>query len=396
MKIYTLIFYFISIVAYSQNSNFKPHIPFRVDTVNQVSGVFCSDSGMDLFGVQHIVQEGVVYERDDSSGGDFEVRLIDAPKDLFDRRQLKFRYGFSYAKSKSKILKYNRATSRWQIVLDSPRHFSTFEVTFHGQIILFGTFANIDSKSPRRSWTLEKKDLEEGAQIETWEMGGSAPISSVPYDSVDKSLAMAVEGLRSYNRTWIYRDLIVFYNDYIGRMGILDLTAKSIKWVKTPWEGLTLEGLKSWEKESKKTLDLGRHGQILIDAFDVPPEGGIQFCPNEVSPKIVFYRFFAIEGKELPSIRTTENSDAKPVVILPQPVSPDSRGAKITIGTLDLEKSEIFVDQVIDPPTGGAFWVDKEGKVASLEKVLTPSKSKSSMDKVEDPHRVQPIQSVRP
>jgi|GEM_PF-3887054 len=370
--------FFLQALALSQVTPLKPPPPpYRADTINVVTDVFCLDSGMDCFGVQHIVQDGVIYERENRIDGDFEVHLVDAPRDLFDHRQLKFRYGASYAISKSKLLKYNKPSSRWQVVLESPRKFSTFEVTFSGQILLFGTRAKPEAEHSNSDKKAEKRDFEEGAQIEIWEMGASEPASTIPYDAADRELAKAVEDIPSNYRTWIYRDWVVFYNTYTGRMGTYDLASKSLKWVTTPWAGLTMEGLRAWENESKEIWDLKKSGQILIDAIDVPPEGGIQFCPDDVSLKVAYWRPYSLSKTEEVRKETNRKPDSKPTVILPRPVSSDTPRGKIGIGTLDLEKSEISQDQFLDPPSGGFFWVNSEGQLVPLEKILKPSKSGS-------------------
>lgn len=374
--------FLFSTLFYSQIIIPKPlPCPYRADVVNMISGVFCCDSGMDMFGTLHIVQDGVVYEKENRVDGNFEIHLLDAPRVMFDRRQLKFRYGSSYASVRSKIVKYNKATSRWEIILDSPRPFSAFEVTFSGQILLFGTFAKPDPEHPCSQTILKKKDLEEGAQIETWETLGADPVSTIPYDSADRELAKVVEGLTSYNRTWIHQDSIIFYNDYTGRMGAYNLTTKSLKWVKTPWAGLTLEGLKAWEKDAKGKWDLQKAGQILIDALDVPPQGGIELCPDEISLKVAYWRVYSLSKTEETRKETIRNHESKPTVILPPPVSPDAPRGKIAIGTLDLEKGEISQDQFLDPPTGQAIWVNREGELVALDRILKPSRPEQSKNR---------------
>jgi len=351
--------------------------PYCISGKSKIEDLFATDSGMDIFGVLHIVRDGVLFEKQNNLMNNFEVRLLDAPRSLIERRQLKFRYGSCFAKSGSMILKYNKVTSRWEIVLSSPRPFSSFEITFDGQIILFGTFARVSQGQKHLPMTLKRDDLESGAQIEVWESLGNDPIISFPYDSEDKSLVKMVEGLPSYNRTWIYFGKIIFYNDCTGRMGIYDIAGRTIKWVKTPWDGLTTDGIRLWEKQSKK-IDIKGDKQIYIDLFDVPLEGGMQLCPSVGSLKIVSYRIFRPVESHKPLNELNAASDVKPGVKLPQPVSPDSHQGKIGIGTLDLEKGEISQDQILDPPSSGVFWVNQDGNLMLLDAFLKPSKGDTS------------------
>ncbi len=356
----------------------KPKKPYFVDYRERGGNYWCpTDTGVDTEGRVYVIADETLYTELTPNTGKFKATAIPGPKDQIARRRVKYRHGEFYSRNVSKIFRFNPALKTWSSVLDAPRPFQDFDVTLAGQLLLIGVAPSPDSGTSLPTANNNKNGPhEKGAMLEIWERFGKNPQDVVELDKDDENLLDWIGGLPSYDRVWQIKDQVIILNSYTGRLAAYDLMNRHLHWIRTPWKGLTFEGVVAWDEDHRKELIQNRRA-IEIGSFDSPGDG-IAMYPSEWGIQVVFAQAVAtkhIEGPVIPAPEEASKMPAKSVLTLNLsiPEADHDEYFRMRYGTLDLVdwKIESDASQTFDIPKG-TIWFNSMNQAVDLQKFLTP------------------------
>ena len=158
--------------------------------------------------------------------------------------------------SRSRVLQWDAKASTWRVALDPGYEFQDFEVSFHGQIVLIGTFPS--KKGEHRF-------------LECFEAYGKSPVSTEIYPS--SGLSPQDEKRCGFN--WSFPvtsasdEFIICYFAMSGRLFVYDTSKHALREISTPWKPLDSERLSAQDRE---------FGTLNMNAY--PGPRCLQFVPT--------------------------------------------------------------------------------------------------------------------
>lgn len=405
------LFVFFSVFAFCQAPR------FRVDVVGMYKGpVFTKESGRDTDGNAFV-----------AAGGDFYLVPLFNPKlepqkitlppkvtaQTWDSGFLKYRNGSFFSRTGNSIVEFDPKVKEWRKILHSPRSFVQFEVNWVGQVLIIqpgGPLKPPRAKPPREPGTKgpsnttdPKGDETPSNFIEIWEKGGNSPVREIAYPLEEHALHLMIAGLPGFTRTWSIEDSLLLYNPYSGRMYAYSGTSHSLSAIRTPWEGLSLEVLETWEKETGKYFPMAKG--VPIEGIDMPMEL-LQVCPTPIGTTLFYCQALMphdYKDQSLARMKPKDGGSLMPFAQFAMPACKPDEAAenpsrprphlKMVKAELDLEARRIKVlhtsDEILKLPEK-LIWSGHDGNAIPFEEFLKECRARAIQYQGEPENRKQP------
>lgn len=258
--------------------------------------------------------------------------------------KVKYRNGHFWVgdQDHARVLQWDSRARAWRVALDPGFEFQDFEVSFHGQIVLIGTF------HPKNG---EKR------LIECFEADGRSPVSVENYPP--SGLTVQDEKRCSYNWalpvTCASDEFIVTYFSMAGRLFVYDTSAHALREISTPWTPLNSEWLNAQDRE---------FGVLNMNVY--PGMNCLQFVPTSSRNSIGIA--YQVSGKA-PRKNVLVEGKAKLV-----PVGPDKDPEPVKVVELDLVNMKLE-PTVSDVAPRLPIWLKSNGTYGLISEVLKTSDS---------------------
>jgi hypothetical protein len=269
--------------------------------------------------------------------------------------KVKFRNGQFWVSDQShaRVLQWDAPAKTWRVALDPGLEFQEFEVSFHGQIVLFGTFHSKES---------------DNRFIECFEPFEKTPVSVEAYPS--SGLSPQDEKRCGFHwdlpTTCASEEFVIGYFAMAGRLFVYDTSRHTLREITTPWKPLNSEWLRAQDHD---------FGVLNLNAY--PGLRCLQFvpAPNRNSIGIAY---------QIPGRASRKN-----VLVAGQekliPVGADKESEPVKVAELDLVSMKLQ-PMVSDAAPRLPVWIKPNGTYGPLAEVLkaadsvpAPAKAKAAV-----------------
>ena len=238
----------------------------------------------------------------------------------------------------TRVLQWDPKASTWRVALNPGYEFEDFEVSFHGQVVLFG------------AGPAGKKHF-----IECFEFNAKDPVSTEPFPS--SGLASKEEERCGFSwdlpYTCVSDEFIICYFSMAGRLFVYDTSKHSLREISTPWKPFTAK----WYRDQDRDF-----GAISMNTF--PGSRCLQFVPTPSRNSVGIA--YQIPGK---ASRKNVLVDGKQKLVS---VGPDKDAEPVRVLELDLTEMKLS-PLASDVAPKLPVWLKSDGNYGPLAAVLETS-----------------------
>jgi len=253
--------------------------------------------------------------------------------------KVKFRNGQFWVSDQShaRVLQWDASAKTWRVALDPGFEFQEFEVSFHGQIVLFGTF--------------HEKDRDNHF-MECFEPYAKTPVSVEAYPT--SGLSPQDEKRCGFHwdlpTTCASEEFVISYFAMSGRLFVYDTSKHALREITTPWKTLNPEWLRAQDHD---------FGVLNLNAY--PGLRCLQFVPTPNRNSIGIA--YQIPGKA--SRKNVLVGGLEKMV----PVGPDRETEPVKVAELDLVSMKLQ-PMLSDAAPKLPVWIKPNGSYGPLAEVL--------------------------